>query len=280
MKKALAASIVILSAIISMPLFSGTATAITGNPAPDQTPYVGIVVLFSDAARQQPIGYCSGFLLSPTVMVTAGHSFVGVQAVSVCFDKHISYAIDDGKLVYYGTSTIYDGTPVSYPQFNPILAGNSELATSDIGLITLDQPVATVTVFPELPTAGFTDSLVAKTDLQIVGYGFQYQTTPRNTGVANSWRGTLSQNSATAQMLAANFEGSDKYLKLTANPSQGKGAVAFGDSGGPVIYHADGQDIVVALNAFVSSANCNGVSYHTRLDAPQVLEWIENNIQQ
>jgi hypothetical protein len=78
-------------------------------------------------------------------------------------------------------------------------------------------------------------------------------------------------------MLAANFEGSEKYLKLTANPSQGKGAVAFGDSGGPVIRNVDGQDIVVAVNAFISSDNCNGVSYHTRLDVPEVLDWINEN---
>jgi len=258
-----------------LPLFCSTATAITGNPKPDTTPYVGVVVLFADAARQQPIGYCSGFLLSPTVMVTAGHSLVGVEAVSVCFDKGpISYAVENGKIVYYGADAIYDGTPVAYPQYNPTLAGNSEYATSDIGLILLDQPVAGVTEFPTLPKAGFTQSLAAKTDLKIVGYGFQYQTTPRNNGEINSWAGTLQQNSATAQMITANFAGSDKYLKLTANPSQGKGAVAFGDSGGPVIYSADGQDIVVALNAFVSSANCNGVSYHTRLDVPQVLAWI------
>jgi hypothetical protein len=262
-----------------MPLFFGTATAITGNPSPDSTPYVGIVVMFSDAARQQPIGYCSGFLLSPTVMVTAGHSLVGVQAVSVCFDKGpISYAIEDGKIVYYGTSTIYNGEPAAYPGYIPALSGNSEYATSDIGIILLDQPVADVSSFPTLPQSGFSQTLAAKTDLKIVGYGFQYQTTPRNNGLVNSFGGSLSQNSATAQLIAANFGGSDKYLKLTANPSQGKGAVAFGDSGGPVIYSADGQDIVVAVNAFVSSANCNGVSYHTRLDNPQVLAWISGYI--
>jgi hypothetical protein len=74
--------------------------------------------------------------------------------------------------------------------------------------------------------------------------------------------------------LNSNFQGSDYYLKLTADTAQGKGAIVFGDSGGPVIYQVEGQDAVVAVNAFVSSANCNGVSYHTRLDTAQVLAWV------
>ena len=103
----------------------------------------------------------------------------------------------------------------------------------------------------------------------------KYQTNPRNNGPENSWIGQLSRNSAQVQLLSSNFKGSDCYLKLTANNGQDKGAIAFGDSGGPVIYTATtGQDTVLAVNAFVSSSNCGGVSYHTRLDTPQVLAWI------
>jgi len=259
-------------------MFIGTAVAIKGNFVPDSTPYVGVVVLFSDTDRTQPIGYCSGFLLSPTVMVTAGHSLDKAKAVSVCFDKGpISYAIENGKIVYHGTSAIYEGKIEPYDPYIPSLSGNSEYQTSDIGLIILNQPVADITEFPALPQIGFADTLKTKTDLQIIGYGSQVQTTPRNNDATDSWIGSVSQNSATAQLLGAHFAGGDKYLKLTANSAQGKGTVTFGDSGGPVIYTVNGQDIVLALNAFVSSANCNGVSYHTRLDTAQVLDWIKSN---
>jgi hypothetical protein len=257
----------------TMALFTAQASAITGNTTPNNTPYVGIVVLFGDAARTQPIGYCSGFLISPTVMVTAGHSLVGAQAVSVCFDQGpIAYTIQNGQLTYYGTSTIYTGTPITYPAYNPTLHGYQEFQTSDIGLITLDQPVTSVTKFPTLPTANFAESLHKKTDLTAIGYGMQTQTTPKNNGPAASWIGTLSRNSATVQVVNTN----DLYLKLTANNAQGKGAIVFGDSGGPVIYTVNGQDVAVAVNAFVSSSNCNGVSYHTRLDTTPVLAWISS----
>ena len=276
------ATLAIFAALIILATFSGGVYGITGNYHQDSTPYVGVVVLFSDTARQQPIGYSSGFLLSPTVMVTAGHSLINAAAVSVCFDKGpISFTIEDGKIVYHGTDAVYNGVPVPYPGYVPVMSGNKEFSTSDIGLIILDQPVSSITDFPTLPPAGFADTLPAKTNLQIVGYGFQNQITPRNNGVTNSWTGTLSSNSAIAQLSPANFAGSDKYLKLSANAAQGKGGIAFGDSGGPVLYKSDSgsQDIVLAVNAFVNSANCGGVTYHTRIDLAEVLGWINGYLE-
>lgn len=265
--------------MICLPLVSNTAFAITGSFKPDTTPYVGVIVLFADAEKTQPIGYCTGFLLSPTVMVTAGHSLVGVGAISACFDSGpIHFVVEEGKIVYNGTETVYEGTPVAYPHYYPTQAGNREFATSDIGLIILSQPVEGITVFPALPSRGFADSLAVKTDLRIIGYGLQYQVTPKNNGIENSWVGTVSRNTAQAHLLNTNFQGGDKYLKVTANAAQDKGGVAFGDSGGPVIHHADSQDTVVGVNAFVSNVNCGGVSYHTRLDNPLVLDWINGYI--
>ena len=117
-------------------------------------------------------------------MVTAGHSLIGAEAVSVCFDDGpISYAIQDGKVIYYGADTIYTGTPVKYSEYIPTFSGNQEFDTSDIGLIILDQPVTGITEFPTLPPqAGYTETLPAKTDLTVIGYGMQIQTNPRNNG--------------------------------------------------------------------------------------------------
>jgi hypothetical protein len=91
----------------------------------------------------------------------------------------------------------------------------------------------------------------------------------------NSWIGTVSRNAAQVQLLSTHFAGSDKYLKLSANAAQNKGGIAFGDSGGPVIYtDSNGHDIVLAVNSYVSNANCAGVTYHTRIDSSEILGWI------
>ncbi len=282
MKIIKAAKWAVLAALIALVSLSGGVYGITGNYKPDSTPYVGVVVLFSDTSRTNPIGYCSGVLISPDVMLTAGHSTFGAAAVSVCFDKGpIDYTIQDGKIVYPNNLKIYTGTPITYPEYASsaiagLTQGNHLYSSSDLGLIILETPVDEVTEFPTLPQAGFAGTLNVKTTLQEIGYGVQLQVTPRNNGVLNSWVGTLSCNSAQAQIVSGNFACSDKYLKLTANPSQGKGGVAFGDSGGPVIYDADtdSQDIVVAVNAYVNSANCDGVTYHTRIDSQPVLDWV------
>lgn len=286
MKKVKAATWAILSALIALVMLSGGVYGITGNYKLDSTPYVGVVVLFSDAARTNAIGYCSGVLISHTVMLTAGHSTFGVAAVSVCFDKGpIDYSVQDGKIVYPRNEIIYTGTPITYPEYAysvmaGLTKGNQVFSSSDLGLIILDTPVKEVADFPTLPPVGFADTLKAKTNLQVVGYGVQFQVTPRNDGVLNSWVGTISRNSAQVQLIPGNFAGSDKYLRLTANPSQGKGGVAFGDSGGPVIYNANngGPSMVLAINAYVANSNCAGETYHTRIDLPQVLGWITSNL--
>jgi hypothetical protein len=271
-----------LSALVVLALFTSTAYGITGNYTPDSRRYVGVVVLFSDLDRQVPIGFCSAFLISPKVMITAGHSLINVAAVSICFDKGpIRYAIIDGAIVYYGTDTIYNGVPEDYPGYVPEVSGKQELSTSDIGLIVLDKPVSGVTTFPKLPPVNFVETLKTKTDLTLVGYGFQYQVTPKNNGVINSWTGTVSRSSANVQLISTHFAGSDKYLKLSTNAAQNKGGVSFGDSGGPVICTDNyGQDLVIGVNAFVSNENCAGVTYHTRIDSTELLGWINQHLSQ
>lgn len=282
MKTAKIASIAILSTVIILAAFSSAAQAITGNYASDETPYVCVVVLFSDAARLQPIGYCTGILLSPTVVLTAGHSCLGAAAASVCFDKGpISYTVEDGKITYTTTELIYDGTPVAYPEYNEsvlagITYGNHLFASSDVGVIILDESVEGITEFATLPTAGLADTLPKWTYLRVAGYGVQFQVTPKRNGVQESWVGTLSCNTAWVQLLPANFAGSDRYLRCTANSAKDKGGIAFGDSGGPVLYTPDGdsQEVVLAVNSYVNNANCAGISYHCRIDTTGVLSWI------
>jgi hypothetical protein len=273
----------ILSATIALLTLSSTAYGITGNYQPDLTPYVGVVVLFNDDGN--PIGYCSGVLITSNVMLTAGHSTFGATTASVCFEKGpITYTVQNGKIVLPNGETIYNGDLITYPEYeisviNGLNKGNSLYSSSDLGVIVLEKPVTEVTTYANLPPAGIADTLDKKTDLKVLGYGFQTQIAPKNNGVENSWVGTISCNSAQTQLVSCK----DKYLKLSANPSQGKGGVAFGDSGGPVIYHSnsDNQDTVLALNAYVTNANCNGVTYHTRIDLPAVQSWIneilENN---
>jgi hypothetical protein len=265
--------IIALCTGIILSAFSGSALAITGNSQTDSTPYVCIVVLFSDEARTQPISYGTGVLISPTLVVTAGHCVVGGAAVSVCFDQHPTVTVTQTGMTYSTNQPIYTGVAQVYPPYvASLIAGakpSEALKSSDVAIIQLDEPVKEVTAYPTLPTVGLADTLKAGTSLQVIGYGVQEQTQPKNT-----WIGSFQRSSATVNLLSANFQGSDKYLKCSANAAQGKGGIAYGDSGGPTIYSINGQSILLAVNAYVNNGNCAGVTYHTRIDNPMVLSWI------
>jgi secreted trypsin-like serine protease len=273
MKQQKIITIIALCAGIILSTFSGSALAITGNSQTDSTPYTCIVVLFSDAARTQPISYGTGILISPTIVVTAGHCVIGGAAVSVCFDQHPTVTITQTGMTYSTSEPIYDGIAQVYPPYvASIIAGakpSQALQASDVAIIQLDEPVKEVAVYPNLPTAGLADTLKAGTSLQVIGYGVQEQIQPKNT-----WVGSFSRNNAAVNLLSGSFQGSDKYIKCSANQAQGKGGIAYGDSGGPTIYTGNGQSILLAVNAYVNNGNCAGVTYHTRIDNPMVLSWI------
>lgn len=66
---------------------------------------------------------------------------------------------------------------------------------------------------------------------------------------------------------------SGEFMKLSANPAQGKGGTCFGDSGGPDLL--GGTDIILGINSYVTNRNCAGVTYSNRIDLPEILDFID-----
>src|SRR5512141_1500936 len=98
MKKVLLASILALALVLSM---VGAASAITnGVPDAGRHPYVGLLVF--DAAPGVPGWRCSGSLIAPNVVLTAGHCTDGAVAARVWFDEDVTYDNVPFPLYPYG----------------------------------------------------------------------------------------------------------------------------------------------------------------------------------
>jgi len=156
-------------------MFAGTAEAITnGTPDGNNHPYVCLVVFDydddGDASTSAVPGWrTTGILLTPTVVLTAGHGTDGAEAARIWLDPGpIPSYMDNPPGEYpYGGVTSYEGLPYTMPGFGYYLTNNGlpGFITCDVGIVVLSEPVPTSVVSQDgsLPTVGCVDTLRAKT---------------------------------------------------------------------------------------------------------------------
>jgi len=254
------------------------ANAITnGQPDEGDHPYVGLLVF--DVAPGQPAWRCSGALIAPTVVLTAGHCTDGAVAARIWFDEDVE---SNTEYPFTG-ATSTEGTPYTNPDYdsedNPYGGGNGLPAFSyrDVGVVVLDERVEGIPL-AALPEAGLVDTLKNRAAVDLVGYGVKEQAQVPGSELPQPppyyrWDGERTRYYAPSEMVSGKFVHSAEYLRLSMNPGGGKGGSCFGDSGGPDLL--GGTDTVLGVNSYVTNVNCSGVGYSARVDVPEVLEWVE-----
>lgn len=259
------------------------AGAVTGNFTPDYTHNYVALVAFYDA-QGHFLWRCTGSLLNPTTVLTAGHcTDTAGGAVSA-----IVWVSQEGG-AQFDPSTGAEDPLTGYPNecINPDGLHPCSTATApdalreygysglhkfgtdnaDVGLVILDNPIQ-LDDYASLAEPGSVDALPTGTPVTISGYGVSGE---KPTVI--SYRQRLM---ASAFIINTHNKAASGYnIQLSGNPGDGRGGSCFGDSGGPILY--DSTDIILGVNSFVKNGQCAGQSFAYRVDQQSVIDWIVQN---
>jgi hypothetical protein len=228
-----------------------------GQPDQNAHPYVGIVRFFD--ADGTYLWRCTGTLISPTVVLTAGHCTFGTASAEAWFSETAPSTAEVRSGTYTPGIT---GDTYTHPDYDDFATFPN---TSDVGIVVLDRRVR-LSTYGSLPSVGLADTLYRHEVFTIVGYGLQ--------DVQPVEVGEVRRIKASAKLISLQSGYSAGFnLQLSSNPGKPhRGGLCFGDSGGPVLYGTT----ILAVNSFVINANCAGAGYSYRIDQAHILSWIRS----
>jgi hypothetical protein len=243
-----------------------------GTPDGSAHPHVGTLLFV-----QNGVGYysCTGTLLSPTVMLTAGHCVEsGGRTNDVTWVRFAEDAL--AGIGDYRTTTawlkaewIEARRVVAHPQFNDFAEFPD---TYDVGIVILSKPVE-LGAYGTLPAIGLLEQLAAGTIeggklFTAVGYGQQGEIQP-------FYGDDYARYQTTTKLIEVESTdaGTEQSAKFSNSPGKGSGTggTCYGDSGGPIFH---GTSTVIGAITSFGFTPCIGVDFNFRIDTETAQDFI------
>jgi Trypsin len=269
----LARIIAVLSLFVGLVAVAQPAVAITDGQRDEVHTNVGVVRFTTESGRFR----CSGTLISPTVVLTAGHC-TGDTGDSPATNVYVSFntnlpldplasGITPAERAARAANYI-TGTAHPDPNWDGKLSISKQ---HDQGVVVLDAPATTkwpgITPAPLLPVGALDANQGALKDqtFTLVGYGVEIG--------AKKAQVVVTERRFTTSFLK-NVQDEVVTFQINDRDSKAGGGSCFGDSGGPAFL---GQ-YVVGDSSFVNSLTCNATAGYQRIDTPYARAFLEQFI--
>jgi secreted trypsin-like serine protease len=232
------------------------------NGTVDAAAHPAVVLVVMDVAGT-PTFRCSGTLIAPKLVVTAGHctgepgEFSGIRVFT-------ESNVQDGNnnFPFAGPNTVEAKAWHSHPQFT-----ENAFFLHDVGVIELKSSVSLpVSAYGKLPAAGQLDALQPRssTVFTAVGYGVQ-RINPAQ--VVEE----LIRMDAMPHLIQINTPFTGSFSLLLSNNAS-TGGTCFGDSGGP--NYLGTSNVIAGVTSFGLNGTCGGTGGVFRLDKSDVLDFV------
>ena len=262
-KKTLVSSIAILAILLIA--ISPVGAITDGELDGDEHPHV--VLLIMDVGGE-PTWRCSATLLSPTVVLTAGHcvsNYPDEPATGFRIFTESDVENGDNNYPYAGPNSVEAVDWAAHPLYE-----TAPFWFHDVGVVILEEPGVPLDTYGELPEVDQLDILktrrgLHKTTFTAVGYGLQRI----NPVFVESEKIRMYAEPRLIQINTPGFTG-DFSLLLSNNHSTG--GTCFGDSGGPNFL--GDTDVVAGVTSFGLNGNCAGTGGVFRMDRQDVLDFV------
>jgi hypothetical protein len=269
----LASVVGVLSLVVGAMTFAQPAVAITDGQRDVVHTNVGVIRFNTQTGRFR----CSGTLISPTVVLTAGHC-TGDNGATPATNVIVSFNTDlPADPMAAGISAAEKAaraanyiTGTAHP--DPGWTGKLSISKQhDQGVVVLSAAATTkwpgITPAPLLPvgTLDANQGALKNATFTLVGYGVDIG--------AKKAQIVVPERRFTTSFLK-NVQGEVVTFQINDRDSKAGGGSCFGDSGGPAFL---GQ-YVVGDSSFVNSLTCNGTAGYQRVDTEYSRDFLEEFI--